>query len=125
MDNLDINERFFNLDAATLANIHEFKRSRDPALVRPIFEEIMRSYLPEPARDLDEIPADSTFTSFGLDSLTLLEIILDSQDAFDVLLIDEEVRELTTPQKAYALIARKVDASSGQERPPASSDAAQ
>jgi acyl carrier protein len=63
---------------------------------------------------------DDSFASFGLDSLTLLEVVLDLQDAFDIRLTDEDVRELVTPREVYALVVRKLDASRRDELPPAS-----
>jgi acyl carrier protein len=125
MNSLDIDERFSELTPATLANIREFKRSHDPALIQPILEGIVRNYLPEAERGSAGIPMEDPFASFGLDSMTLLEIVVDLQDALGIRLTDEDVRELHTLKEAHALAVRKVDAARRDELPPASSASAQ
>jgi acyl carrier protein len=124
MNSLDIDERFFYLNPVALANIHKFQDSRDPALVQPIFEAIIRNYLPEAADGSTAIPMEQAFATIGLDSMTLLEFALDLQDALEIRLTDEDVRELVTPKEAQALVVRKVEAAGRDQLPPAPADAA-
>lgn len=119
MNPTEINERFFNFDRTTVANIQTFHRSPDPALVQPIFDGIMRKYLPEAGRRDD--PEEVSLNAFGLESLTLLEVVLDLQDALGIRLEDDEIRGLHDLKEVHALLVQKVDALRGGVPPAAAS----
>ncbi len=102
----DLEDRFFNFPPATLAAIRDYRRSRDPALVGPVLRGIVEKYLPESHA---AAPApESALNAFGLESLTLIEVLLDIQDALGITLTDEELRALRNLDEARALLVQKV-----------------
>lgn len=105
-------ERFFNYPPATRQAIAEFQRTRDPALIDPILHAVLHKYLPEgtPADAVSSHAPEATLGSFGFESLTMVEIILDLQDAFGITFGDEELRGMTTLEEARGVLARKVAA---------------
>ena len=48
--------------------------------------------------------------AFGLESLTLIEVVLDLQDALGITLSDDELRGLRSLDEARALLLQKVAA---------------
>lgn len=125
MTDAEINDRFFNLPPGTLDAIRAYQRSPDPACVGPVFNGIMEKYLPEGAR-LERLPGadDGYINALGLESLTLLEVVLDLQDALNIRLGDDELRGLTDLHDAHALLLRKVAALGRGELPPATANTA-
>ena len=105
-------DRFSNLPPAVSAAIREFQRTSDPALVDPILWGIVRKYLPEndPAALAGAPFAPVTLDSFAFESLTLIEVMLDLQDALRIQLSDEESRGLHDMEGARALLVKKVEA---------------
>jgi acyl carrier protein len=108
--NDDDEYRFATYDPDTCRNIAQFQERPDPALVPPILRGIVQYYLPkETALTADSI-LDQPLTSMGLDSLTLMEITLDLQDAFGIELSDEELKNLQSFSEISSLLDQKVKA---------------
>ena len=110
-DNPD--DRFFGYPPETLALIHEFQRTRDPVLVSPVLGGVLAKYLPEGRRFPDGSPPEDALNVLGFESLTLIEIILDLQDALGIGISDDEIRGVQHVEEVRALLARKVAALSG------------
>ncbi len=115
MNDAKIDDRFFNHSPATVAAIREYHRTHDAALVQPIFNGIMDKYLPDEIRAANVAHAagigDNHLTNaFGLESLTLLEVVVDLQDALDIDIHDADLRRMHDLKDAHALLVEKVSA---------------
>jgi len=109
MKESEIDERFLNFDAETVEAIRAYRQNRDPKLVHVIVHGIIAKYLPPEQRN----SAPDTMTSlnvFGIESVTLMEIILDIQDALDLVITDEELRSLRGFDDATKMLSEKVAA---------------
>lgn len=109
MKESEIDERFLNFDAEAVAAIRAYRQSRNPELVHLIVHGIIAKYLPPEQRNR----APDTMTSlnaFGIESVTLMEIILDIQDALDLVITDEELRSLRGFDDATKMLSEKVAA---------------
>lgn len=104
-----IEQRFLNFQPETLALIRAYQSSKDPALVSPIVHGIINKYLPEHLRGTSQNPV-LPLNAFGLESITLMEVILDIQDALGLTISDAELRSLNSLQEATALLSEKVAA---------------
>ena len=110
MNTAEVDQRFFNFTPATLAAIRDFQSTRDPALVEPILHGIIGKYLPETIPTHDGVPPPETLNAFGFESLTLVEMFLDLQDAFGVRFSDAELRGLHGLTDTCTLLRQKVAA---------------
>ena len=104
----EIKDRFSHFPPAVAGAIREFQYTRDPALVTLILQGILHKYLPEndPAA-LAETPQVALDT-LGFDSITLIEIMLDLQEALGIHLADEEMRGLHDVEGVRVLLLQKV-----------------
>lgn len=110
MNAAEVDQRFFNFTPATLAAIRDFQSTRDPALVEPILHGIVGKYLPETIPTLAGVSPPETLNAFGFESLTLVEVFLDLQDAFGVRFSDAELRDMHGLTDARTLLMQKVAA---------------
>jgi acyl carrier protein len=108
MNESELDNRFFNFPPETLRLIAEYRKSRDPKMIEPVMRAIVRKYAPE--RVIDVLDPLRIQNAFGLESLTLLEVVLDLQDAFEITLSDPELQKLQTMEETVALITDKVNA---------------
>jgi 3-hydroxyacyl-[acyl-carrier-protein] dehydratase len=109
MNESEIQERFLNFSPPTLAAIRDYGHNRDPKLVSTIVNGIVEKYLPPEMRE--KAPdAMKSLNAFGVESITLMEIILDVQDALDLVVTDAELRGLKNFDEATALLSKKVAA---------------
>jgi acyl carrier protein len=109
MKESEIEERFLNFNPETVEAIRAYRQARDPKLVPTIVHGIIEKYMPPELRS----QASDTVTSlnaFGIESVTLMEIILDIQDALDLVITDEELRKLRGFDDATKLLSEKVAA---------------
>jgi len=106
MNESDLDNRFYNFPPETLRLISEYRRTRDPEMVVPVMNAIVAKYVPERAEEL--VDASRIQNAFGLESLTLLEVVLDLQDAFQITLTDPELQKLQTMEQTIALLTAKV-----------------
>ena len=109
MNESEIEERFLNFSPQTLEVIRKYRRSRDPQLVAIIVQGVVEKYLPPELRDRAP-EAMTSLNAFGIESVTLMEIILDIQDALDLVITDAELRGLTNFDQATKLLSDKVAA---------------
>jgi len=109
MNNTQIEERFLNFSPETIAAISDYQRTRDPTFVMPIVQGILRKYLPEERRH-ESGDMETSLTAFGLESLTMLEVILDIQDALGLVISDDELRALKNFGEAITMLSARIDA---------------
>jgi acyl carrier protein len=107
--------RFASYDAELRRLIVKFHEKPDRALVIPILRRIIKHYLPKDSPFTVESVLEESLPSLGLDSLTLMEITLDVQDAFKTTFTDQELRQLTSFSEIPFLIESKVKALSRGE----------
>ena len=111
MNESEIDERFLNFNPDTVAAIHAYRQNRDPKLVHSIVHGIIEKYLPPEQRNRTPA-AVASLNAFGIESVTLMEIILDIQDALDLVITDEELRGLRGFDDATRMLSEKVAARS-------------
>src|SRR5687768_4554747 len=105
--------RFASYDAELRRQIVAFHSKPDQALVIPIVKRIIEHYLPKHSTITADLVMEDSLAAAGLDSLTLLEITLDVQDAFGTTFTDDELRHLKSFSEITSLIDQKVKALSG------------
>ncbi|MGB5666064.1 MAG: phosphopantetheine-binding protein [Maribacter sp.] len=70
--------------------------------------EIVKIYLPEDV-SVDDITKDSHFINkLNINSANLVDIVLDVEDAFDIILENEDMDQMQTVSDALAIINKKV-----------------
>ncbi len=102
--------RFASYDPELRRLIVEFHSKPNGALVIPILGRIIKHYLPKTSPFDADAVLEESLSTLGLDSLTLMEITLDVQDAFSTTFTDEELKQLTSFSEITVLIEQKVKA---------------
>ena len=116
IDMQQIDERFLNFGLPTLEAIRAYRQSHDPKLVPAIVQGIVEKYLPPEIRDRAP-EAMKALNAFGIESVTMMEIILDIQDALEIVITDAELRGLRNFDDATKLLREKVAALSEGSQP--------
>lgn len=109
MNESEIRERFCHFSPPTVTAICDYNGSHDPQFVSPIVQGIIEKYLPPEMRNRTPETMES-LNAFGIESITLMEIILDIQDALGLILTDAELRNLKGFDEATKLLSAKVNA---------------
>lgn len=74
-------------------------------------KEIVKTYLPEDVA-VDQITEESHFINeLNINSANLVDIVLDVEDAFDIMLENEDMDKMQTVKDALAIIDAKLNAS--------------
>ncbi len=77
--------------------IINLRRSQDSSLIPEILRGIVWRYVrPEAREQVEQASFDAPLSSLGMDSLMMLEVVLDVQDALDITVEDEELRKVKT-----------------------------
>jgi acyl carrier protein len=93
----EIRKNFRRCRDGTIEEIIRLRETGDTSLVSAIVRGIVWRYLSEEARPtLDSASPEQPLASFGVDSLMMLEIVLDIQDALNLTIEDQELRQLQT-----------------------------
>lgn len=72
-------------------------------------KKIVGQYLPDDVA-VDAIKADSNFTQeLNINSANLVDIVLDVEDAFDIMLENEDMDGMQTVEDALAIISQKIN----------------
>jgi acyl carrier protein len=100
--------RFASYDAELRRQIIAFHAKPDQALVIPILKRIVQHYLPKHSTITADLVMEDSLAAAGLDSLTLMEITLDVQDAFGTTFTDDELRHLKSFSEITSLLDAKV-----------------
>ena len=81
----------------TIDAIIKLRQTGDASLIPAIVRGIVWRYVQGDVRDaVDQSTPETPLTSFGIDSLMMLEIVLDVQDALDVVIEDSDLRRMQT-----------------------------
>lgn len=92
----------------TIEAILTFRQTGDVLAVGVITRGIFSRYLRDEAREsLASAVPETPLSSLGVDSLTMLEIILDLQDALDISIEDPELKHLRTIGDVNELLTAK------------------
>jgi acyl carrier protein len=89
---------------AILSYRQDGELSNVPMIARGIIVRYLRAEARESASNA---PPETELSSFGVDSLTMLEIVLDLQEAFDITIEDSELKQLRTIQDVNDLLMAK------------------
>ncbi|XLS30464.1 phosphopantetheine-binding protein [Flavobacteriaceae bacterium M23B6Z8] len=72
-------------------------------------KEIIKIYLPEDV-SVDAIEPSSNFTTeLNINSANLVDIVLDVEDAFDIMLENEDMDQMQTVEDALRIIENKLE----------------
>jgi acyl carrier protein len=92
-----IRHNFRRCRDGTADAIIELRRSRNLDLIPTIVRGIVWRYVREETRPLvDSATAETPLVSLGIDSLTMMEIVLDVQDALNVTIEDADLKTMKT-----------------------------
>jgi 3-hydroxyacyl-[acyl-carrier-protein] dehydratase len=104
-----IHRNFKKCSEETIAAIIRFHSSRDLAEVKTIARGIIRRYLPAAHAGLmDTATHDTPLADLHIESLTMLEIVLDVQDALEITIEDSELRDFKTLGDVLGFLEKKV-----------------
>ena len=81
----------------TVEAIINLRRQGEPSLIPEILRGIVWRYVQADSREVVERATPETpLSSLGIDSLMMLEIVLDVQDALDIVIEDADLKRLQT-----------------------------
>jgi acyl carrier protein len=93
----ELREQFKRCNGETIDAIVKFRQTGDTALLPLIVRGVVRRYLPaDKVGELDKATEETNLSDLHIESLTMLEIVLDIQDAVDVVIEDTELRAVKT-----------------------------
>ena len=92
-----IRRNFKRCREGTVEAIVNLRRTGDPENIPPIVRGIVWRYVQEDSRSVvEEAKPETPLGALGIDSLMMLEVVLDVQDALDVVIEDEDLRRMHT-----------------------------
>ena len=81
----------------TVEAIVKLRSAADPALIPEILRGIVWRYVqPEARAVVEQATPETPLESLGIDSLMMLEVVLDVQDALDIVIEDADLRRMRT-----------------------------
>jgi len=93
----ELKQQFKRCDEETVNAIVSFRQTGDTKLLPAIVKGVVKRYLPaDKVELLASATEDTNLAELHIESLTMLEIVLDIQDAVDVVIEDAELREVKT-----------------------------
>lgn len=93
----ELKQQFKRCSDETVEAIVSFRQTGDTTLLPKIVKGVVQRYLPADKADLlKNATQETNLTDLAIESLTMLEIVLDIQDAVDVVIDDSELREVRT-----------------------------
>ena len=93
----ELKRTFKRCSPATIEAILSFRQTGDLANLPVIVRGIVRRFLREETRaSFDQAGPETPLSSLGADSLTMLEIMLDVQEALDIFIEDSELKRMQT-----------------------------
>jgi acyl carrier protein len=107
MNESEIEDRFLHVSPETIETIRQYRGTYSPQLIPKIVHGILQKYLPLDSHDgaVDQV---ESLNAFRLESITLMEVLLDIQDALEITLTDEELRQLRSFDETIVLLSKKV-----------------
>jgi 3-hydroxyacyl-[acyl-carrier-protein] dehydratase len=92
-----VNHDFRRCREGTAEAIIKLRRTGDTALIPEILRGIVWRYVrPESREQVEKASLETPLSALGMDSLMMLEVVLDVQDAIDVTVEDAELRQVKT-----------------------------
>ena len=92
-----IRHNFRRCREGTVDAIIDLQRTGDPELIPTIVRGIVWRYVRENVRPIvDQATAETPLASLGIDSLTMMEVVLDVQDALDLVIEDADLKQMST-----------------------------
>jgi acyl carrier protein len=92
----------------TAEEIINLRRTGDTALIPEILRGIVWRYVrPEAREQVEKASLDTPLSALGMDSLMMLEVVLDVQDALDVTVEDAELRRVKTFKDISDLLTQR------------------
>ncbi len=105
----EIRGNFSSCGEKTVEAIVKFRQTGDLGEIEAIVRGIVARYLPENRKHLLEGATDDTdLAALEIESLTLLEVVLDIQDAVDLVVEDDELRDFKTLGDVRKFLVAKV-----------------
>lgn len=93
----EIRRSFKRCREGTVDAIIELQRTGDTQLIQTIVRGIVWRYVHEETRPVvEQATAETPLASLGIDSLMMLEVVLDVQDALDLVIEDSDLRKMQT-----------------------------
>ncbi|HWB59636.1 MAG TPA: phosphopantetheine-binding protein [Chthoniobacteraceae bacterium] len=112
-----LRDQFKRCDTQTVDAILKFRGTGDIALLPVIVRGVVRRYLPaDKAGLLDAATEETNLADLHIESLTMLEIVLDIQDAVEVVIEDTELREIKTLADVRRFLEAKLAAKQQQQQ---------
>jgi acyl carrier protein len=92
----------------TAEAIINLRRTGDTALIPEIVRGIVWRYVrPEAREQVEKASLETPLSALGMDSLMMLEVVLDVQDALDVTVEDAELRRVKTFNDVSELLIQR------------------
>jgi len=92
-----IRRSFRRCREGTSEAIIELQRSGNTDLIQTIVRGVVWRYVHKDRQPVvDQATGETPLASLGIDSLTMMEIVLDVQDALDVVIEDSDLRHMRT-----------------------------
>ena len=103
-----VNHDFRRCRQGTAEAIINLRRTGDRALIPEILRGIVWRYVrPEAREQVEKAPLETPLSALGMDSLMMLEVVLDVQDALDVTVEDAELRRVKTFDDISQLLVQR------------------
>jgi len=103
-----VNHDFRRCREGTAEAIITLRRTGNTALIPEILRGIVWRYVrPEAREQVEKAPIETPLSALGMDSLMMLEVVLDVQDALDVTVEDAELRRMTTFDDVSQLLMQR------------------
>ncbi len=92
-----LRKNFKRCQESTIEAIIDLRQRHDPALIPAIVRGIVWRYVQPEARPVvEEATPETPLAELGIDSLMMLEVVLDVQDALDLVIEDSDLRQMQT-----------------------------
>ena len=92
----------------TVDAIINLRQTGDPSFIPEILRGIVWRYVPAETRPVvDTSTLETPLASLGIDSLMMLEVVLDVQDALDIVIEDADLRRVQTIGDVNELLAQR------------------
>jgi len=103
-----VNHDFRRCREGTAEAIIKLRRTGDTALIPEILRGIVWRYVrPEAREQVEKASLETPLSALGMDSLMMLEVVLDVQDALDVTVEDAELRRVKTFDDVSQLLIQR------------------
>ena len=103
-----VNHDFRRCREGTAEAIINLRRTGDRALIPGILRGIVWRYVrPEAREQVEKASLETPLSALGMDSLMMLEVVLDVQDALDVTVEDSELRQVKTFNDVSELLMQR------------------